>query len=244
MCVSWRGAVGAVRGSFPPPLAPLEPSLRPVGAGVHQGPWQDAHERADELVARQAVGPISGLVLNAAPAEGVHSRMTQVRLSGGPRQSGHSSSSWSPPVPSPCHCSQWVLLPACMRNWSCHLIQPLDGAGRRFWLLPGAAGFGSQPCGYALCSHAGVLTECCLSSTSAGTSTGNIASRLYLNCSFHSILMFWFIPCDIYSVSDAAVFQKIIQLPLTIAFNPCNNTEKAIYRLLLKITDTILFWRH
>ena len=64
-------AAGAVRGSFPPPVAPLEPSARPAGGGVRRGRWRDAHECADDLSAQWAVVPVGGPALNAAPAEGV-----------------------------------------------------------------------------------------------------------------------------------------------------------------------------
>ena len=72
LCASGRGwAAGAVRGSFPPPVAPLEPSARPAGGGVRRGRWRDAHECADDLSAQWAVVPVGGPALNAAPAEGV-----------------------------------------------------------------------------------------------------------------------------------------------------------------------------
>lgn len=71
LCASGRDAAGAVRGSFPPPVAPLEPSARPAGGGVRRGRWRDAHECADDLSAQWAVVPVGGPALNAAPAEGV-----------------------------------------------------------------------------------------------------------------------------------------------------------------------------
>ena len=73
LCASGRGgAAGAVRGSsFPPPVAPLEPSARPAGGGVCRGRWRDSRERADDLSAQWAVVPVGGPALNAAPAEGV-----------------------------------------------------------------------------------------------------------------------------------------------------------------------------
>ena len=72
LCASGRDAAGAVRGSsFPPPVAPLEPSARPAGGGVRRGRWRDAHECADDLSAQWAVVPVGGQALNAAPAEGV-----------------------------------------------------------------------------------------------------------------------------------------------------------------------------
>ena len=72
LCASGRDAAGAVRGSsFPPPVAPLEPSARPAGGGVCLGRWRDSRERADDLSAQWAVVPVGGPALNAAPAEGV-----------------------------------------------------------------------------------------------------------------------------------------------------------------------------
>ena len=73
LCASGRGgAAGAVRGSsFPPPVAPLEPSARPAGGGVCRGRWRDSRERADDLAAQWAVVPVGGPALNAVPEESV-----------------------------------------------------------------------------------------------------------------------------------------------------------------------------